>query len=103
MTDQAARQFDVFQPTDGPPVIVIQSDLLDAVNTRVIVPLLPPGDLDPPLRFLNPSVSVNGMTLVLTVQFIATLPIPQLGRHITSLSSERDRITRAVNALLSGV
>jgi toxin CcdB len=98
-----ARQFDVFRTTSGVLVVVIQNDLLDAMRTRVVLPLLPAGSAGRPMRGLNPEINFGEETMVLMPQLMATLTIAELGRPVGSLAHFRDAVTRAVDTLLSGV
>ncbi len=114
-----ARQFDVFSTPAGTLVVVIQSDLLEAVATRVVAPLLPVRLVGRPMRRLNPDVgfgdgpdgdsdgdsdgSSNGGPLVLVPQAMATLSVAELGARVGSVAARRDDIVRAVDMLLSGV
>ena len=84
--------------------MVVQSDLFEEMRTRVVVPLLPPAMLDGgKTQSLNPALAVGGEVLVLVPQLMATLTRPELGERVGSLAPERDTITRAIDALLSGV
>lgn len=98
-----AAQFDVFRDPDGVHVVVIQSDLLDAMQTRVVVPLLRPNEMGRGLPALNPPLLVGDILLVLAPQLLSAVPVAALKERIGSLAHERDTITRAVDALLSGV
>jgi toxin CcdB len=99
-----AAQFDVFRATNGLCAVVIQSDLLEAVRTRVVAPLLPVGMVqDGELPSLNPRLAVGSESLVLMPQLAATLTLAELGERVGTLVHERDRIVRAMDALLSGV
>jgi toxin CcdB len=98
-----AQQFDVFRTGGGGLVVVIQSDLLDAMRTRVVAPLLPAGTAGRPMRGLNPEISFGEETVVLMPQLLATLTIAELGRPVGSIVHMRDTVTRAVDTLLSGV
>jgi toxin CcdB len=98
-----AQQFDVFRMAGGVLVVVIQSDLLDAMRTRVVAPLLPAGTAGRPMRGLNPEIGFGEENLVLMPQLLATLTIAELGRPVGSIAHLRDTVTRAVNMLLSGV
>lgn len=98
-----ARQFEVFRTAGGTAVVVLQSDLLAAMRTRVVAPLLPPGAAGPPLGRLTPEVEIGGRRLVLLPQLAATLTLAELGRPVASLAGERDAILRAVDMLVSGV
>jgi toxin CcdB len=98
-----AQQFDVFRTPAGVLVVVIQSDLLDAMHTRVVAPLLPAGTAGRPMRGLNPEIRFGEEAMVLMPQLLATLTLGELGRQVGSLAHLRDTITRAVDMLLSGV
>jgi len=98
-----ARQFDVFLTPGGTLVVVIQSDLLEAMQTRVVMPLLSTGEAGRRMRGLNPEVSVGEATAVLMPQLTATLTIAELGTPVGSVAYARDAIVRAVDMLLSGV
>jgi toxin CcdB len=97
------QQFDVFRMAGGVLVVVIQSDLLDAMRTRVVAPLLPAGTAGRPMHGLNPEIRFGEETLVLMPQLLATLTIAELGRPAGSIAHMRDTVTRAVDTLLSGV
>ena len=98
-----ARQFDVFRIGSGTLVMVIQSDLLAAMRTRVVAPLLPAGAAGRPVRGLNPEFRLGEEAVVLMPQLLATLTLAELGRPVGSLAHMRDAVTRAVDALLGGV
>ncbi len=55
-------RFDVYPYQGGQGLLLdVQADLLEHLNTRVVVPLLPM-DLTPkPARRLNPVFEINGM------------------------------------------
>lgn len=84
-------------------MVVIQSDLLEAMRTRVVVPLLAAGTAGRPVHGLNPEIDIAGQTFVLMPQLLATLTIPELGQPVGSVTGMRDPITRSVDALMSGV
>ncbi len=98
-----ARQFDAFRTPGGTLVVVLQSDLLDAMRTRVVVPILPTGAAGRPMRGLNPEIRLGEEILVLMPQLLATLTLAELGDPVGSVAHLRDTITRAVDTLLSGV
>lgn len=98
-----ARQFDLFRTASNVLVVVIQSDLLEAMRTRVVVPLLLLGTAGTPLRGLNPEIRRDDEAFVLMPQLLATLTIAELGRPVGSIAEQRNTITRAVDTLLSRV
>src|SRR3546814_1082896 len=79
-----------------------QSDLLDDLVTRVVVPLMPAAGFDPVPR-LNPVLTVNEETLVMATQLIFAIPRERLQRprseeHTSELQSLM-RISYAVFCL----
>lgn len=98
-----AAQFDLYRMADGQLVVVVQSDLLDQINTRVVAPLLPIGSVGRVLATLNPTVTLDGDTWLFMPQLAATLTLGELGTRIGSLAAMRDDMVRAIDALLSGI
>ena len=84
-------------------MVVIQSDLLDELATRVVAPLLLRGAGGRGLRSLNPEVAIGDQTVVLMPQLLATLTVGELGERVGSLTHSSDKIVRALDALLSGI
>jgi len=82
---------------------VVQSDLLEAMQTRVVVPLLPAGAAGRSLGGLNPEIDLGGEAVVLMPQLAATLTLAELREPVGSIAHLRDTVTRAVDLLLSGV
>jgi toxin CcdB len=77
-----AQQFEVFRTMSDMLVVVVQSDLLDAMRTRVVVPLVPAGMAGRPMRGLNPEIGFAEEAVVLMPQLAATLTIAELGRPV---------------------
>ncbi len=73
------------------------------MRTRVVVPLLPPTMAAGEVQRLNPRLVVEGESLVLMPQLLATLALSELGERLGSLAGERDTIVRAVDTLVAGV
>jgi toxin CcdB len=96
-------QFDAFRLASGTVVVVIQSDLLDAAATRVVVPLLPVEALGRRMTSLNPDIVIGDTRFCLAPQLMATVPVSDLTDQLGSLAHRRDVIIRAVDALLSGL
>ena len=77
-------QYDVYVNPSGsaatgiPYVVVIQSDVLDALNTRLTVPLaVPDGKSRAPVA-LCPIITVKGLGLQALAHFAAPLPVKAL-------------------------
>lgn len=84
-------------------MLVLQSDLLHAIGTRVVAPLLPADLAAVPASHLNPEIVFDTTRLLLMPQLMATLSPAELGSVLGSLEHERDRILRAVDVLLTGI
>ncbi|MDK3073482.1 CcdB family protein [Sedimentitalea sp. JM2-8] len=96
-------QFDLYRMAGGPMVVILQSDLLDQLNTRVVAPLVPAHSVNRVLRSLNPVAVIGEESFLVMPQLAATLTLGELGTRIGSLAVLRDDILRAMDALLSGI
>ena len=87
-----------------PYVVVLQSDLLTGLPTRLGAPLARtsvPGR-DVPAR-LAPVVEVGGERLVLWAHLAAAIDARALKQPIASLRAQSHRIVDAIDAVISGV
>jgi toxin CcdB len=101
-------QYDVFRnpsksAAEGIPfVVVIQSDLLDALATRLTMPLSSTifGGKVPTL--LCPVITVQGQRLYALAHFAAPLPAKLLRRPVANVASQASALVAAMDAVLSG-
>ncbi len=102
-------QFDVYAnpnpATCGeiPYMVDVQSDLLDPLATRVVIPLVRQSAMPKPARHLNPVFDVDGERVVLSTAELAGVPKSAVGRVVGSLSPTRDEILRAMDFLIAGI
>ncbi|GAB4272370.1 MULTISPECIES: CcdB family protein [Deferrisoma] len=102
-------QFDIYRNPDEatrgeiPFLLDIQSDLLDPLATRVVVPLVAAEAMPKPARHLNPVFEVEGRRVVMSTAELAGVLRSRLGERVGSLAHHREEILRAVDFLLSGV
>ena len=102
-------QFDVYTnpnpetKPDMPFLLGLQSDLLDPLATRVVIPLVRCASMPQPVRHLNPVFEVLGERVVLSTAELAGVPRTALGEVVGSLSQHRDDVVRAVDFLISGI
>jgi toxin CcdB len=101
-------QFDVHRNTGKqrdaiPYVVVVQSSLYNRYRRRVVVPLVRRTHLDAAIAdsVLNPVFEVEGIEVVLHPLEMVSVAIDQLGESIASLAQEGDRITAALDELLT--
>ena len=98
-------QFDVYLNTNRdtkertPYLLDIQHDLLDALSTRMVVPLVLGIH---PIKHLNPSFIVEGETVYLLTTEMAGAPASILGKKVMSLQKSRQEIIGAVDFLITG-
>lgn len=102
-------RFDVFanpgqHAATTPYVLEVQSDLLDGLDTTVVIPLRrldALGGVVPPER-LMPVVDVEGVALVLETPKMAAVPRRVLRRPVANLAARQDSITAALDFLFHG-
>lgn len=103
-------QFDVFQNLDAstrrriPYLLDVQSDLLEGLATRVVIPMSRTAR-DGPARIdrLMPEVELEGAAFTLVTPQLAGVPRAVLGPRVGSLASRRREIVAALDVLISGV
>lgn len=96
-------RFDVYRRNDGPGFLLdCQADILGSLNTRLVVPLLPPANGPKPITRLNPTFQVQGEQVVMFTQFAATIPMRELEERVDSLAKEDHVVMNALDMLLSG-
>ena len=96
-------KFDVFKNPDGNGLLLeVQSDLLDALNTRIVVPLFVASKAPKPAKKLNPTFNIEGKKYVMVTQFLAAVPSSLLKRPITNLDEQFSEISDALDLLITG-
>ena len=95
-------RFAVYQNPDGGYLLDVQADLLDHLNTRIVVPLMPAADAPKPAGTLNPVFEVNGGHFVMVTQFMAAVPVTILKDRLASLEFQRNEIVSAIDLLMQG-
>ena len=96
-------QYDVFQNLNGSGYLLdVQSDLLDGLSSRLVIPSLPSLQAPMPAARLNPVVSIKDEAHVMATQFMAAVPQKVLTAHVTTLAPMRDDITAAIDMLTHG-
>jgi len=86
-----------------PYVVVIQSDLLDALPTRLVIPLAHGLDAIKVPTVLCPPIMVKGQTLFALAHYAAPLPARLLKKPIAHVAEEATSLVAALDAVLSGV
>ena len=96
-------RFDVCALRNGEGYVLdVQADILDHLNTRVVVPLLPKKSAPQPANRLNPVVDIDGEAFVMVTQFLAAVPKSELGNTILSMDNSFAEITAALDMVFQG-
>ncbi|KIC44870.1 CcdB family protein [Tateyamaria sp. ANG-S1] len=96
MSDKA-NVYDI-QP-DGTLVVDVRSDLLDPLNTREVIPLVPLGTTLQPSKHLNPVIHIAEQDLILATQFVAAVPLSELKTSVASLAEHNIDVIAALDML----
>lgn len=102
-------QFDVHRNPDAasrrrfPLLLDVQSDLLDTLATRVVVPLAAANDHVLPVAGLMPVFEVDGRRVVMRTAEIAGVPRKAIGERVATLADRRHDIVAALDVLISGM
>lgn len=96
-------RYDVYPDPSGFGYLLdVQSDLLNELNTRTVVPLMRPEVAPIPARRLNPAFDVSGERYLMVTQYISAIPANRLGQPATNLSTQFAEITNALDMLFQG-
>lgn len=102
-------QFTVYRNGDersaarAPYLLDIQSELLGAAQTCVVVPLIASDRAGVPVTRLMPQFEIEGRPLVMDTLQLAGVPRRILGTPVAELSHERTQILAALDMLISGI
>jgi toxin CcdB len=97
-------RFDVYASPDGRGYLLdVQADLLDSLNTRVVVPLMPVGTAPSPAKRLNPVFDIQNERHVMVTQFLSAVPVFILKTPISNLALHDTEIMGALDILTTGI
>jgi toxin CcdB len=98
-------QFDVYKNPNPhtnkeiPYLLDIQHDILQSLNTRVVVPLIINMT---PAKHLNPIFTIEETNVVMSSAELAAILESDLGEYICSLKEYRTDIINSIDFLISG-
>ncbi len=96
-------KYDVFPDPGGRGFLLdVQSDLLDGLNTRVVVPVMALDRAPLPARRLNPVFDVQDVPHVMVTQFMSAVPVSILKAPVANLGTKFSEITAAIDMLTQG-
>jgi toxin CcdB len=94
-------RFDVYKTEAGDFLLECQADMLSHLNTRFVVPLLPP-ETAQQASLLNPVFEIDGQLLVMYTQFAASVRSNEMRKLVGSLVDKEFEIGRALDMLING-
>ena len=89
-------------PSGAGYLLDVQTELLEGLNTRIVVPLLPISEAPEPAKRLNPIFEVEGLQVVMATQFLASVPASILANPVQNLANEFAEITNALDMVFQG-
>ena len=99
-------QFDFHEYAGPSPftayLLDVQSDLLQGLASRVVVPLIPLDKFGLPMKKLNPVFAINGTEHVMATSELAGIPVRTLGRRAGNLGTYSHEIKGAIDFLQDG-
>lgn len=103
-------QFTLYENTDGttkkayPYFLDIQSDLVSALNSRVVIPVVPAHKLETPApERLCPTIQIDGIEHALLTHQLTSAPTSILKKPVESIEAFRDEIINAIDFLITGI
>ena len=87
-----------------PLLLDVQSDFLEPLNTRVVVPLSPAVTASArAMQSLTPNIIVAGKKFLMVTPQVAGISVRDLGTVVDTVSSERGKIIAAIDLLITGI
>jgi len=86
-----------------PYLLELQADMLSALDTRLVAPLVPATEFGPAATRLNPEFRIGSRNLVMDTALMAGVPKKLLGERVASLADRSVDILGAVDFLVSGI
>ena len=86
-----------------PYLLDVQSDIIDELNTRLVIPLFLLDEVNGrPARRLTPVLNVDGEDFLVMTHEMASVRQSQLGEEVASVQEHRQAIKNALDFLLDG-
>ena len=103
-------QFTVYENKDKgtkktyPYFLNVQNDLLDELNSRVVIPFSTPGSIKHrDAKKLCPIIKIKGIGFVLLTHQITTVPESYLSSKVDEVDAFRTEIISAIDLLFTGI
>jgi toxin CcdB len=86
-----------------PYFVDIQNDLVDSLNTRLVIPLTSSKSLGKNIEKLCPTITLDGEAFILLTHQMTNVPVTALKNAKGSLQHLRSEIISAVDFLVTGI
>ena len=86
-----------------PFLLDVQTDFIENLATRVVVPLRARDEFPVPMDVLNPTFKVAGKEVVMDTAALAALPRAALRSDVASLREHRLAVDNALDFLFQGI
>jgi len=86
-----------------PYLVELQANMLSALDTRLVAPLVPAAEFGPVATRMNPEFRIGNRKFVMDTALMAGVPCKLLGEKVVSLADRSADILGAVDFLLSGI
>ena len=89
--------------TTYPLLVDAQADLLNELQTRLVIPLTrAPALMKKPVARLTPSIDIDGERYLLMTPQLAGIARSELGAQVGSVADQRSAIIAALDLLITG-
>jgi toxin CcdB len=96
-------RFDVCRDPDGQGFLLdVQANMMNHLNSRIVVPLMLEAEAPNPAKGLNPGFTIGDVAVVRVTQFLAAVPISALKDQVTTLEQHHTAIVDAIDLLMQG-
>jgi toxin CcdB len=101
-------QFDVYTNPNSetkraiPYLLDVQTDLLNTLRTRVVIPLYSVSAMGKAAKHLNPQFSIKRTTVIMSTAELAGVTVNTVGDKVCSLKEHRNDIIAALDFLFTG-
>lgn len=86
-----------------PYLLDVQTDFIEELATRIVVPLRSRDGFPAPLEVLNPTFEIAGKQVVMDTAALAALPRNALRVDVTNLRDRRFEVDNALDFLFQGL
>ncbi|RYY27958.1 MAG: plasmid maintenance protein CcdB [Sphingomonadales bacterium] len=95
-------KYDVHRASDGAMLLDCQSDMLTHLSTRLVVPLVSPGDGIQIDNRLTPLLDVAGSEMLMLTHLASAVPANALGRPVATVANQEYVVSNALDVLITG-